>query len=323
MTPVRPGPVPAAAAGPVPAAATAGVVDAHLHVWDLARSDYAWLTPALGPLHRTFTPEQAGAELAACGVGSAVLVQAEDSTRDTELMLAVADACPWVAGVVGWVDLERPELAAAQLDRWSGSPAFCGVRSLVHDDPRDDLLALPAVRATLALLAERDVPFDVPDAWPRHLDAVRALAQAVPGLRLVVDHLGKPPVEPGAWQDWRRALAAVAAQPGTTAKVSGLRAPGRPLTVDALRPAWDTALELFGPDRLMWGSDWPMTVPHGGYAATWSVLSTLVAELSPHEQERLLAGTARAVYGLAERSLPPADGGTLFPVHRDQNVSTG
>ena len=299
----------------------AGPVDAHLHVWDLARSDYAWLTPALGPLHRTFTPEQAGAELTAAGVGSAVLVQAEDSERDTELMLAVADACPWVAGVVGWVDLEQPELAAAQLDRWSASPAFCGVRSLVHDDPRDDLLALPSVRRTLALLAERDVPFDVPDAWPRHLDAVTALAQAAPGLRLVVDHLGKPPVEPDAWPHWRRSLAAVAAQPGTTAKVSGLQAPRRPLTVEALRPAWDTALELFGPDRLMWGSDWPMTVPHGGYAATWSVLSALAAELSPAEQQRLLAGTATDVYGLDRTAAAPAQSAPASPVRRDQNVS--
>lgn len=295
-------------------AAGTGPVDAHLHVWDLDRSAYSWLTPAAGPLHRTFTPDQAGAELAACGIACAVLVQAEDSARDTELMLAVADAHPWVAGVVGWVDLEQPELAAAQLDRWSQSPAFCGVRSLVHDDPRDDLLALPPVRRTLARLAERDVPFDVPDAWPRHLDAVADLASAVPGLRLVVDHLGKPPVDADAWQDWRRALAAVAAHLGTTAKVSGLQSPGRPLTVEGVRPAWEAALELFGPDRLMWGSDWPMTVPSGGYAATWRVLSILVSELSPTEQERLLGGTATAVYGLADR---------LDEAPCDQNVSDG
>ena len=275
-----------------------GLVDAHLHVWDLEHGGYAWLTPAAGPLHRSWTPEQAHAELTACGVDGAVLVQAEDSERDTAALLAVADACPWVLGVVGWVDLDRPELAAEQLDRWSASPAFCGVRSLVHDDPRDDVLALPAVRRTLRLVAGRGLPVDVPDAWPRHLSAVADLAAAMPDLRLVVDHLGKPPFGTEQWPRWRAALAAVAAHPTTTAKVSGLQLPGRPLTVEQVRPAWETALELFGPDRLMWGSDWPMTVTAGGYAAGAEVLAALAAELSGSERVRLRSGTAREVYGL-------------------------
>lgn len=276
-------------------------VDAHLHVWDLALSRYAWLTPAAGDLHRSFHPDEAAAVLRACGVGSAVLVQAEDSERDTELMLATADAHDWVAGVVGWVDLDHPELALRQLDRWSAHPVFCGVRALVHDDPRPDVLALPPVRRTLAAVAGRGLPFDVPDSWPRDLAAVADLADAVPELRVVVDHLGKPPADPAQRPDWRRALAVVAARPTTTAKVSGLQVPGRPFTVADVRPVWDAALELFGPDRLMWGSDWPMTTIGAGYAGTWEVLSTLVEELSPDEQTSLLGGTAARVYGLSGR----------------------
>ena len=175
-----------------------GIVDAHLHVWDLGRGDYAWITPAHGPLHTTITAERAHAELAACGVERAVLVQAEDSVADTAFLLEVADRCDWVAAVVGWVALDDPATAAAQLERRREHPAFRGVRHLVHDDPRDDFLRLPAVRESLRHLARAGLPFDVPDAWPRHLAATADLAAALPELTVVVDHLGKPPVAPSA-----------------------------------------------------------------------------------------------------------------------------
>ena len=274
------------------------VVDAHLHVWDLARSEYAWLTPELGPLHATFTPEQAHAELRAAGIASAVLVQAEDSERDTELMLEAARRHPWIAGVVGWVQLDDPTVADRQLERWDEEPRLCGVRHLVHDDPRDEFLTLEPVRRSLRRLGERGIPFDVPDAWPRHLGATADLAAALGDLQVVVDHLGKPPYGSADWERWRRTLSEVAAQPNTTAKVSGLQVPGRPFTVAEVRPAWEAALELFGAERLMWGSDWPLTVLVGGYAHAWEVMSSLVAELSPHEQARILSGTATSVYKL-------------------------
>jgi L-fuconolactonase len=277
-------------------------IDAHLHIWDLDLSEYAWLTPDMGALHATFTPERARRELDACGVERAVLVQAEDSERDTELMLDAADRHLWVVGVVGWVQLDHPPTAEKQLDRWQQHSAFCGVRHLVHDDPRDDVLSLPAVRRSLRVLGERGLPFEVPNAWPRHLAATAALAEALPELRIVVDHLGKPPSGDEHWSQWRRDLAAVAAQPGTVAKVSGLQVPGRPFTVRDVRPAWDTALELFGPDRLMWGSDWPLTVLVEGYAGTWEVISTLIGELTAEEQAMLLAGTATSVYRLGRSS---------------------
>jgi L-fuconolactonase len=200
-------------------------VDAHLHLWDLSAGGYAWLTPELGPLYRSFSADQARAELEGCDISSAVLVQAEDSERDTAAMLAVADAHPWVAGVVGWVDLEQPERAEQQLDRWQGHPAFCGVRSLVHDDPRDDLLELPTVRRTLAVLAERGLPFDVPDAWPRLLSDVGDLAAALPDLRIVVDHLAKPPAERESWDDWRRTLARWRRTPAPPRRCRGCRSP--------------------------------------------------------------------------------------------------
>lgn len=274
------------------------VIDSHLHVWDLGRSRYAWLGPEQGELHRTFTPQEAAATLSAAGITSAVLVQAEDSEADTESMLDAADECEVVAGVVGWVRLEDPAVAVEQLARWGEHPAFCGVRHLVHDDPRADFLELDGVRRSLGLLAERRLPFDVPDAWPRHLDRLPSLADALPDLVLVLDHLGKPPRGTGAMAEWGAGLRAVAERPGTVAKLSGLQVPGQPFTVRALRPVWEQALECFGPGRLMYGGDWPMTVPAGGYLAHWQPIRELVAELSPVEQAQILHGTAQRTYGL-------------------------
>lgn len=275
------------------------MIDAHLHLWDLRRSAYSWITPELGPLHTTITAERAEGELSAVGVDRAVLVQAEDSVTDTEFMLEVAREHRWVAGVVGWVQLDDPAVAAAQLDRFAADPAFRGVRHLVHDDPRDDFLALPAVRTSLGLLAERGLPFDVPDAWPRHLAATAELAGALPGLAVVLDHLGKPPHGRADFPAWREAFASVAARSNTVAKVSGLQVRGEPFTVAGIRPAWESALDLFGPDRLLWGSDWPMTLLTAGYAGTWEVVSGLLGELTEEEQGKILEGTARRVYRLS------------------------
>jgi L-fuconolactonase len=222
-------------------------MDAHLHVWDLAVSEYAWLGPQHGPLHASFSPEMACAELATAGIASAVLVQAEDSERDTRYLLDVASRHQWVAGVVGWVRLDVPALAEQQLDRWQEHRTFCGVRHLVHDDPRDDFLALPQVRTSLGILGERGLPFDVPDAWPRHLPATAELAAALPELTVVVDHLAKPPTDTDDFEQWCAALATVARQPNTVAKVSGLQTPGRPFSKDAVRPAWEAAWSCSGP----------------------------------------------------------------------------
>ena len=120
-------------------------------------------------------------------------------------------------------------------------------------------------------------------------------------LRIVVDHLGKPPFGSDGWDRWHAALAEVAVRPNTVAKVSGLQVPGRPFTPAEVRPAWEAALELFGPARLMWGSDWPLTVLTGGYGSAWETMSSLVSELSPDEQGAILAGTATAVYRLSAR----------------------
>ncbi|MEP9382068.1 amidohydrolase family protein [Nocardioides cheoyonin] len=277
------------------------IVDSHLHVWDLGSGGYRWLGPQHGPLHRTFTADEAARELTTAGVDRAVLVQADDTEADTRAMLAAADAHTFVAGVVGWVRLDDPATAERQLDDYGTHPRFCGVRHLVHDDPRDDFLKLPGVRRSLGLLAERGLPLDVPDAWPRHLHRLPALADAVPGLTLVLDHLGKPPRGTDELDAWAAAVRDLAARPNVVAKVSGLQRSGQPFSVEALRPVWELALEAFGPDRLMYGGDWPMTVHDGGYAPHWRVVRRLVDELGTDEQAAILGGTATRSYGLPKR----------------------
>ncbi|NUU31719.1 amidohydrolase family protein [Arthrobacter sp. C9C5] len=271
-------------------------IDSHLHLWSLGRSRYRWLD-SVPALKQDFTAAQARAELDAAGVAEAILVQADDTLEDTLFLLETAAAEPWIRGVVGWLQLDSPALAAAQLDRWLESDKFCGVRHLVHDDPRDGFLALAPVRESLGLLAAAGLPFDVPDAFPRHLGATAELAGALPELTVVVDHLGKPPLaDPEAMARWRSHLAACAARPNTVAKLSGLHIPGAEYSVAALEPVFQEALKLFGPARLMYGGDWPVSVISGGYQPTWRVLHELIRTLSPAEQDDILAATANRVY---------------------------
>ncbi|MEO6531269.1 MAG: amidohydrolase family protein [Specibacter sp.] len=273
-------------------------LDAHLHLWTLADGQYSWLKPAHGVLYDTFTPEQARQALAAQGVGQAILVQADDTAADTEAMLAAAAAHDWIVGVVGWLPLEEPAKAAALLERWQESSKFCGVRSLIHDDPRPNVLELDAVRESLALLSGAGIPFEVPNAFPRHLGQVADLATALPGLSIVVDHLAKPPRGGTAeqMQQWEQQIRAVAALPNTAAKVSGLHTDAAEFSAQAVGQVWDVALDAFGPQRLMFGGDWPVSLLGGSYGQTKQLAATLIDSLGSAEAQAIWAGTAQRVY---------------------------
>lgn len=273
-------------------------IDAHLHLWDRSVSEYRWITPSLGSLYRDFGPGEARAELDAAGIDGAILVQAEDSAIDTRFMLDVAAANDWVLGVVGWVPLDDTRAAVAALDALAGERRLRGIRHLVHDDPRDGFLELPQVRASLAEVAARGLVFDVPDAWPRHLGAARRLAEVLPELTVVIDHLAKPPVGRDGFDEWEREFSAVAALPNTVVKFSGLHLPGVPFGSATVRPLWELALDRFTPERVMYGGDWPMTVPHGGYQPTWHVMRECLDDLDPAERDAVLGGTAERVYRL-------------------------
>ena len=306
------------------------MIDSHLHLWELApaaeqpggpgapRRPYSWLGPQHGALFRSYREAEAHETLMDAGVTGAVLVQADDTPADTESMLAAAGRNDWVLGVVGWIPLEHPELAGEELERLGQNPKFRGVRHLVHDDPRDNFLELPAVRESLKLLAAKSLPLDIPDAYPRHLQGAVTLARDIPELTVVLDHLGKPPLTDGIsaggkgaaseLERWRREFRALAELPNTVAKVSGLHLPGLEYTAAALRPLWEEALTAFGPERLMIGMDWPVSTLGAPYRRTLEVLLELAADLDTADRHAFLEGTAVRTYGLRP---PPASEPTL------------
>jgi L-fuconolactonase len=287
------------------------VIDAHLHLWDIRRLPYEWLRrPQNAAINRTFGFGDFRSRAAATPVDRAVLVQADDSAGDTDAMFEVASAHPEIAGVVAWVPLDRPAEAAARLDRLAVRPGFAGIRNLIHDQPDPDWLLRPSVGEGLALLEQRGIPFDVICVLPRHLQHVPVLSERYPALRLVLDHLSHPPlggcdpVGPGSWTDvahWGALITAAARNPLVYAKISGLYPPDTlgPWTAEDIRHVVEFALELFGPDRLMFGSDWPVAELGGGYLKVWTELSKIFDQLSAPERDAVLGGTATRYYGLA------------------------
>lgn len=286
------------------------IIDAHQHFWNLNRAEYAWLSrPGNEEINRNIEFEDLEPILVRNGIDQTVLVQAADSDADTDYLLEVAERHDRVAGVVVYVPLHLPAEAAARLELLQPLPAVVGVRNLIHDQPDPDWLLRPDVGESLGLLEERRVPFDVVSVLPRHLQHVPALSERYPQLRMVIDHLSKPPIRAADDGKWRSLMKAAAANPNVYAKVSGLYPAAGPIDaweVDDLRPAFNFAVELFGAQRLMFGSDWPVSVLAGGYDRVWKALSALIGELDSSARNAILAGTASSFYGLPAGQPPDA-----------------
>jgi len=277
------------------------VIDAHLHIWQRTPGMYSWLTPELGAIYADFDAPMAHHELTQAGVDGAILVQADDSALDSEAMFSAAALHEWILGVVAWVPLDTPEETTRLLDRWAGQPTFCGVRQLVHDDPRSNFYELPEVQDTARELASRGVPLDIPDAWPRDLAQIVGLADRHPELVVVLDHLGKPPVDCADLSRWETVFRSLGERPNIVLKFSGLSHPQRAFTRENAQGLFDLSLEAFGARRIMIGSDWPLTQAFGGYQATWSTTNELLGQLGESERSSIRCGTAKQIYGASTR----------------------
>ncbi|WP_114558804.1 amidohydrolase family protein [Desertihabitans aurantiacus] len=279
------------------------VIDSHLHVWDRSRSPYSWLDGADPRLTGSVGLDDIRPGLTAAGVDGVVLVQADDTVAETGYLLEVAAAEPAVLGVVGYVPLHRPEEVAELLPRWQREPSLVGVRNLTHDRPDPDWVLRPDVQRGIALVAGAGLPLDHVAVLPRHLEHTTTLARRFPGLRIVLDHLGKPPLgaDVDRRREWERLLRAAASEPGVVAKVSGLYGSTDPTawTPDELAWAVEVALEALGADRLMYGGDWPVSLLAGGYARVWEGLLAALERCSSTERAQVLHGTASTVYRLA------------------------
>lgn len=276
------------------------VVDAHQHLWDLDSGGYGWLGPELGAINRSFTFQEAEPLAAAAGVDDVILVQADDTLADTEAMIAAADAWPRVAGIVGWAPLVDRAALPAILERYAEDRRIVGIRHLMHDEPDPDWVVSTEVAHGLAALQEAGLAFDLVPVLPRHLEHVPTLATRYPDLTLVIDHLAKPPVATGEFTAWSELIAAAASFPNVSAKISGLDTAAAPdnYTVDAIAPYVQHALKHFGAERLMFGSDWPVSVLAGGYAKWWSTVNAVLAEVERTDRAMVLGGSARSIYRL-------------------------
>jgi L-fuconolactonase len=286
------------------------IVDAHHHVWDLSLRDQPWLAqPELAPLRRNFALSDLKPEAVARGVTATVLVQTVTEPEETPEMLALAAADDLVAGVVGWVDLEAPEVldAVAALRQRPGGDLLVGIRHPLLTEPDPGWLARPAVRRGLAAVAAAGLVFDVVGE-PRQLAAAVIAAAATPELTFVLDHLGNPDVRAGVDELWASAVRALAALPNTMAKLSGILAepavpddaarPADGAQTGHIRPFYEIALSGFGPGRLMFGSDWPVSTLTASYADVHAAARSLTADLSQADQSAVFRDTAVRAYGL-------------------------
>ncbi len=276
------------------------LIDAHQHFWNLGSVAYPWLRPEHGVLYRNFTPQELEPQLQAAGIAGTVLVQAANGFEDTRAMLELSDRFSWIKAVVGWIPLTEPVIATRALEVLSSHPKFRGVRHLIHDEPDADYLLKPEVLETLEILANRGLTFDVVSVLARHLELVPIVAANIPKLKMVIDHLSKPPIKVGGWQPWADLLKAASQHPNVYAKISGLNtaADWQSWNASHLEPYVAHALECFGANRLMFGSDYPVALLAGDYAKVWSETNQLLERITAVQKAQILGGTASAFYGL-------------------------
>jgi len=271
-------------------------IDTHQHYWKLSEVEYPWLIPDYGAIYDTFTPEQLVPQLKAAGVDKTVVVQSANSYEDTASMLVKADYNDWIGAVVGWVNLLNPEEASRRLEMYTRDPRFVGIRHLIHTEPDGDWVIQEVVIESLKVLAVHRLTFDVVAVFPNHLKHIPTLAERVPELKMVIDHLAKPPI--GQTESpWFDQMKAAAQAPNVYAKLSG-QFDNPDWTVEDVRPYVDFAFEQFGADRIMFGSDWPVCVLGGSYGSVWANTQTLIAGLSAAERDAVLGGNAIKFYNI-------------------------
>jgi L-fuconolactonase len=271
------------------------IIDAHQHFWDPARGDYGWLTPEL-TIHRVYGPDDLRPLMQRAGVNGTILVQAAPSVAESDYMLAIARQTPWVLGVVGWIDLAAPD-AAEQVRRRGRDPLFLGVRPMLQDIPEADWILRPELTPALHAVAEEGLVFDALILW-HQIGVIAQLAERHPALSIVLDHGAKPKLgDAAAMAVWRGQMARLAECPNLRCKLSGLLTElppgGNP---DAVKQAIMVLLDLFGPERLIWGSDWPVLNLAGNYQAWFELACETITARQAAALPAILGGNAARVY---------------------------
>jgi L-fucono-1,5-lactonase len=271
------------------------MLDSHQHFWQVGRFDYPWMASDLGVLYRDYLPSDLAPILERNGVEKTVVVQASNSVAESRWLLELADANPFIAGVVGWVDLTDPD---AQLDELCAHPKFKGVRHLVESEPNDRWLIQPQVLAGLNKLSARGCTYDLL-VQTRHLKYVPQVADACPQLQFVIDHMAKPPMGRNELE-WTWEMTYVAAYPNIHCKLSGLvtEANWSSWQTEDLREFVEHALEMFGVDRMMFGSDYPVCLLASSYDRVLASFQELLKDLSDDDRDKIFSRNAQKFYGL-------------------------
>lgn len=270
-------------------------IDAHQHFWSLARGDYGWLTPVLGPIHRDFGPADLAPLLTEHGIERTILVQAAPTEAETAYLLDIAARTPFVAGVVGWTDFDAPD-AAERIAALAVDPLLVGLRPMVQDLADDNWLARPALAPAFEAMVAHGLVFDAL-LKPRHIPAMLTALGRHPELACVIDHGAKPDLVSGDLTAWRDGMSALAAHPRLTCKLSGLVTEAGPdWTLETLRPVVEHLLSTFGAERLIYGSDWPVVTLRASYAQWIGAAETLLGDLTKAQRVAVFGGNAQELY---------------------------
>jgi L-fuconolactonase len=279
------------------------VIDAHHHVWDLARRPQAWLSGSKAPIHRDFSLADLAPELSEAGVSRTILVQVLADSAETRDFLALADRSDLVTAVIGWADLTSPAIGEelAALRDSPGGGRLVGIRHLVESEPDPWWLSRDDVLRGLRTVTDAGLAYDLL-IRPHQMEAALAAVRAVPGLTFVLDHAAKPDIRAGQRAPWAGLFSDLAAEPNVYCKLSGLatEADWERWTIEDVRPYAERMLAEFGPRRVMFGSDWPVCLLAAPYARVAATARELTAALSPDERAAIFSGTAMRAYRLDE-----------------------
>jgi L-fuconolactonase len=279
-------------------------VDAHQHFWKLARGDYDWMTPDLASIHHDFMPDDLAPHLNRSGVDRTVVVQAATTDAETAFLLDLAQRTPFIAGVVGWTDLESGG-AVQRIESLAANRRLFGLRPMLQDLADDEWLLRKSVAPAIAAMTAAKLRLDAL-VKPRHLPTLLRFLQRHPDLDVVIDHGAKPPIAATAIDEWAAQMRKIGRSTNAFCKLSGLATEaGAGWTAETLQPYVDVLLDAFGPRRLMWGSDWPVlhlafdpSMQTTAYSSWHTTAARLVDRLSQDERARIFGETAAAFYGI-------------------------
>ena len=273
------------------------MIDAHQHFWSVERDDYGWLSPSDEVLYRDYAPEHLLPLITEAKIDATVLVQAAPTLAETRYLLGIAAECPFVAAVVGWVDLAGRG-ARDSIGELAADPVFRGVRPMIQDIENVDWMLDAGLSPALGCLVERGLRFDAL-VRPRHLPNLLRLLARHPDLQVVIDHGAKPAIAAADFSTWSAGMAELARETSACCKLSGLVTEAGPdWSLDSLRPYVDHLLEHFGPTRLLWGSDWPVVELAGGFARWREATLEMLGGLTDDDRSAILGETAKRFYGL-------------------------